>query len=685
MSNKSEKKYRKIKRSRIWSSILEFVLFSVAATVLLAVAVQIIVSYVIDSKMISEYERIEYMARLYDNGLKNKDENIYNLLVEEGHDYMIFSDDGKLLHINGENTISEQSGVVRLSEYGEEILVYRDKERGFVYPGNNGRLAFDFMAFREWISGMDYEEDSDVEDDDVEQVYQIHTKMIKLPVWISVDVDGGNRHFIGKAVFAVNRHETRVLTYLTAAIVALLGCILITMLVVAIKNVVRQKRMINLFFTDIVTDGHNWSWFLIRGERMLRKRSNSRHRFAVISLGFVNYRNYCVCHSVAEGEKLLCRINDLIEKNTKKNEICAHTTSSAFALLLKYSDRAELEGRIKKLIDDLSVMDKDHRFNFQAGVAFIGKTTDTDGRRIHYKDIDLDTEYNNASAAKATLGTSDDSGIAFFDSKLIEEQQWLDKVQEKQQYALDNEEFVVYYQPKYDPRSEKLLGAEALIRWNSPDFGFVSPGKFIPIFEKNGFITEIDHYMLRHVAADQKAWLDKGYDCVPVSVNVSRAHFIESDLAEQIRDIVDKAGTPHEYIEIELTESAFFDDKKALLDTIGRLKSYGFAVSMDDFGSGYSSLNSLKDMPLDVLKLDAEFFRGDTTDGRGQIVVSEAIKLGKQLNMRIVAEGVEVREQVEFLAKEGCDMIQGYYFAKPMSGEDFVKKMQGDVENPQSM
>ena len=162
---------------------------------------------------------------------------------------------------------------------------------------------------------------------------------------------------------------------------------------------------------------------------------------------------------------------------------------------------------------------------------------------------------------------------------------------------------------------------------------------------------------------------------MPVSVNVSRAHFIESDLAEQIRDLVDNEGCPHEYVEIELTESAFFDDKKAMINTISKLKEYGFAVSMDDFGSGYSSLNSLKDMPLDVLKLDAEFFRGVDAGDRGNIVVSEAIRLAKSLNMRTVAEGVEVREQVDFLASQGCDMIQGYFYAKPMPASDYEVRM----------
>ena len=243
--------------------------------------------------------------------------------------------------------------------------------------------------------------------------------------------------------------------------------------------------------------------------------------------------------------------------------------------------------------------------------------------------------------------------------------------------AVVNNEFEVYYQPKYDPKTLELKGAEALIRWNSPEHGFVSPGRFIPIFEKNGFITEIDHYMISHVAADQKMWLDMGYHPGCVSVNVSRAHFAEKDLAIQIRDMVNAAGCPHDLLEIELTESAFFDDQNAMIETIKALKSFGFKVSMDDFGAGYSSLNSLKDMPLDVLKLDAGFFRGDKAGDRGGIVVAETIKLAKRLHMKTVAEGVEEKEQVEFLASQGCDMIQGYYFAKPMPKSDYMQQLAG--------
>lgn len=416
-------------------------------------------------------------------------------------------------------------------------------------------------------------------------------------------------------------------------------------------------------------------WFSFRGEQLLKKRRSAAVSYAVLDLVFVKYRNYCVCHSVIEGEEMLYRVDKILSSSINKRELSAHYASANFVLLLKFKDREELKARIQQIIDKLETIGKEHKFTFHVGAYVVENIKDAKGKALKRKDIDIEREYNNACTARSTLEESDDSGIAFFDENLLEEQKWIDTVMEKRRSAIENEEYVIYYQPKYDPKNNKLRGVEALIRWNSPELGFKSPGTFIPILEKNGFIQDIDHYMITHVARDQKAWLDAGYECVPASVNVSRAHFIEDDLAEQIRDAVDAEGCPRHLLEIELTESAFFDDKKALIDTILKLKEYGFMVSMDDFGSGYSSLNSLKDMPLDILKLDAEFFRGDTNGGRGEIVISKAIALAKSLNMLTVAEGVEFKEQVDFLAEKGCDMIQGYFYAKPMPGEEYAEKM----------
>ena len=666
MASKSEKKYRKIKRSHVWGSLIQFVLFAVVSAVLVAAAIQLILAYIIDTKIAAEYKSIQYMAKLYE--LRTGDDDIYDVLNEEGHGYIVTDAAGNVVYANGENTCGSEGGLITLPAQTEKILVYRDTERGYVYPGSNGRLNLEFEAFRKWLGAEGDEAEKDFD------LVSEHSSMFNLPIWISVDA-GGGEHLVGKALFKANKRDVYMFSALIAAIAVLIVVILVSMLIGAIKSFVRQRRMLDLFFNDMVTGGRNWTWFLVKGEQLLKKRVRSNDRFAVVNLVLVNYRNYCMCHSVAEGEKLLLNVYRKINSSIGRKEICAHTTSSNFALLIKCSDELEARERIEKLIGTLETTGTDHKFSFHAGVFILDMEKGNNGQRFKRDDIDIDTAYNNASTARATLDDNDDSGIAFFDEKLKDEHKWIDTVQERQQAALDNEEFLVYYQPKYDPRTNELKGAEALIRWNSPEFGLVPPGRFIPIFEKNGFITSIDHYMIRHVARDQKAWLDKGCRCVPVSVNVSRAHFVEDDLAEQIRDMVDEIGTPHEFIEIELTESAFFDDKRAMLRTISRLKEYGFAVSMDDFGSGYSSLNSLKDMPLDVLKLDAEFFRDESAGKRGQIVVSEAIRLAKNLNMRIVAEGVEVREQVDFLAGEGCDMIQGYFFAKPMPGNEYEDRM----------
>ena len=206
----------------------------------------------------------------------------------------------------------------------------------------------------------------------------------------------------------------------------------------------------------------------------------------------------------------------------------------------------------------------------------------------------------------------------------------------------------------------------------------ITPNPFITIFEENGFITRLDDYMISEVAKLQSEWKIHGQKQVPVSVNVSRVNFVKEDLAEHICRLVDGYGAAHAGIELELTESAFFGNKELLQKILKELKMCGFSISMDDFGAGYSSLNSLKDLPIDVLKLDMDFFRGDGSKERGEIVVKETIRLAKSLHMKIVAEGIEKKEQVEFLAEQGCDMIQGYYFAKPLPVSEFNERAERD-------
>ena len=675
---KKKKKYQRLRKNKVGLTLIMCVFIALISDFLITLFSSMLISYIVDSKFTEEYKAVSYMAKMYDAA---SDEGVYSLLNEEGRTYCISDMHGKTIYKNGENTIGNSNGKVTLprinsdsdsTRLNQDITIYVDKTtEDFVYIDEGGEIKIDFLTIVKLLNNLS---------DNTNIAVNRGESSVELPVWIAIDVKNGTQVFYGKANLKIYFSDAMYIFIFFLAGIGLVSIIVLALLINLISSVISQKKINKVFYTDPVTGGNNWMWFATRAQGLLKGKK--KMNFAVLDVVLVKYRNYCICHSVTEGEQLLVKVDGILNEMIKrKPEVAGHYASANFALMFKYNTREELEARIKELLEKLEKIDTQHRLTFHIGV-YPMEVIKQNGKIVARKDIDIDREYNNACTARDTLSDCDDSGIAFYDEKLVSEQRWVEEVMNRFKKAIANEEFVVYYQPKYDPKTDKLRGAEALIRWNCPDdeIGFKNPGEFIPILERNGAIPDIDHYMIEHVARDQKAWLDAGYECVPISVNVSRAHFIENDLAYQIKECVDKIGTPHNLIEIEVTESAFFDDKKVMIDTILKLKEYGFMVSMDDFGSGYSSLNSLKDMPLDVLKLDAEFFRGEVSGGRGEIVVSEAIKLAKNLNMVTVAEGVEEREQVEFLAKQGCDMIQGYVYDKPMPAENYMLKMERDPE-----
>lgn len=352
-----------------------------------------------------------------------------------------------------------------------------------------------------------------------------------------------------------------------------------------------------------------------------------------------------------------------LKKQITRKELLAYHDEADFGLLISYIDEEDLLFRINKLEDTLKATVQNIKLYFKFGIC----VADANDREI-------DSLYNNATSALELLDEDSEEKLVSYDIEMKKQQLWERKVLDEMDKALVTKQFKLYLQPKYSTKEEKLAGAEALVRWIHPVEGLIPPNKFIPIFENNGFILQLDDYMLEEVAAQQARWLSEGKELFPISVNVSRAHFTREDLAEHISAIVDKYNVPHQYIELELTESAFFDDKYVLIDTVNQLRHNGFIVSMDDFGAGYSSLNSLKELTIDVLKIDADFFRGIDSVDKGMLIVSEVINLAKKLNMKIVAEGIERKEQVDFLTAQDCDLIQGYYFAKPMSIEEFEEK-----------
>ena len=230
-----------------------------------------------------------------------------------------------------------------------------------------------------------------------------------------------------------------------------------------------------------------------------------------------------------------------------------------------------------------------------------------------------------------------------------------------------------FNQPKYNVKGEKpvLTSAEALVRWDHPDFGFISPSEFIPLFEDNGLIQKLDNYVWNKAASQIKEWKNRFGISLPVSVNISRVDMYDPQLVETFKEIVEKNGITCEELLLEITESAYTEDANQIIRVVKDLRAIGFKVEMDDFGTGYSSLNMISDLPIDVLKLDMQFIRQAFSKRKDTKLLEIIIEIANYLCATVVAEGVETEEQMLSLKEIGCDIIQGFYFSKPVAPEEF--------------
>ena len=247
--------------------------------------------------------------------------------------------------------------------------------------------------------------------------------------------------------------------------------------------------------------------------------------------------------------------------------------------------------------------------------------------------------------------------------------------------AADERQFKVFYQPKYDIQADppRLASAEALIRWKHPELGMISPGEFIPLFEGNGLISVVDNFVWKEAAAQITAWREKYGFTLPVSVNVSRADVFDPTLVERLADLVESNGLDYGSIKLEVTETAYADDANQVLEVIRRLRERGFEIEMDDFGSGYSSLNMLSDMPVDVLKMDMKFIRNIENSETDRKLVTLILDIAKFLDVSVVAEGVETEGQLAILRSGNCDLVQGYFFSRPLPPEEFEQLIRREI------
>lgn len=361
------------------------------------------------------------------------------------------------------------------------------------------------------------------------------------------------------------------------------------------------------------------------------------------------------------GDSVLMRVGSLLSREAFGRGICGRLSGDVFAFCLREED-FDLEAMLQSqrfLSENIGL---DYNLVLHNGIY-----------PVLEPGIDVSRMCDRANLARMAVKGDYTRRYAYYDEdmrhSILAEQNILNDMQR----ALSDGAFVLYLQPVYSLNFNKTVSAEALVRWNHPDKGVIEPGHFIPLFERNRFITNLDHYMweltCRYIA-DRR---ERGLPHIPISVNVSRVNLFQSDLVMDLTALLDKYRLTPSMLRLEITESAYMDDPSQLIAASENLRKAGFKIIVDDFGSGYSSLNMLKDIPLDMLKLDMKFISGIGPSSRAASVLFGVIRIAQSLGMMTVAEGVETKFQVDFLRSLGCDNIQGYYYAKPLPVKEFER------------
>ena len=364
----------------------------------------------------------------------------------------------------------------------------------------------------------------------------------------------------------------------------------------------------------------------------------------------------------AYGDEVLRKIGEKV-RDVVKNAggiVCRRSADTFLVYCPHRSDYPEILDRVSVLLSGNDK--KENRVWLRMGVY-----ADVD------KGIDIERRFDRAKQAADTVKNSFAKAIGIYDDSLLEQERQTEELLEDFAAAIREKQFLVYYQPKYDiTRSEPVLSsAEALVRWKHPKRGMVSPGAFIPVFEKNGLIQELDNYVWNEAAAQIRDWKERFGVSVPVSVNISRIDMYDPYFIEKLDDIVARNGLEHRELLLEITESAYTEDSAQIVSTVKQLREKGFRIEMDDFGTGYSSLNMISDLPIDALKLDMQFIRNAFRERKDTRLLEVIFHLAESLEVPTIAEGVETAEQMLTLKSMGCDIVQGYYFSRPLPANEF--------------
>lgn len=431
-----------------------------------------------------------------------------------------------------------------------------------------------------------------------------------------------------------------------------------------------NKNLMRMAFVDPVTGGYSRMRFHMESERKIKEGLPGE--YMIVSVDISKFKLINDIFGSESGDRILRYVYQEFKKFISNDELLSRVSADHFEILIHTRSQDEIIKKLEQISKSINRFNENltQKYYLTLSVGI-----------YHIKDHKMPFIYiqDRAIAARKEQEKTyvDQFFTCVFYNGLERKKMLLEKdMENKMNDALENHEFVVYLQPKVELKHNEIAGAEALVRWKDKKSGLIPPNDFIPLFEKNGFIVKLDLYVFEQVCQQLQQWIQEGKRVVPVSVNLSRIHLDNPDFLQKFIEVQKKYHIPSNLLEIEMTETVAYEKQEMFLQATEKIHEAGFGCSMDDFGSGYSSLNTLKDIKVDTVKLDKAFFsEGDAENEREKAVIESVISMAKKLHMKTVSEGVEIMEQVEFLKSIQCDMIQGYVFSKPLPMEVFEKKL----------
>lgn len=441
-----------------------------------------------------------------------------------------------------------------------------------------------------------------------------------------------------------------------------------------IRNNRKHKKILeSLAFYDHLTSLYNYQKFKIEGDKLFLNRNHTL--LAVLYLDINDFKIINELYGYKYGDKILVQFANSLKELISTPDIICRINADNFLIMKSYQDKIELINLCQKINQQFCNLIKslDNKNNT---LVKIGICCYEDDQTI--SGIDGLIDCSHLALNSYILGQT--NNYCFYNSKMHDQMIRKVAIENNMESALLNNEFTFYLQPKYAPNGQDLLGAEALVRWIEPSGNLIMPGEFIPIFEQNGFILKMDEYIFESVCKFLHQRIIDGLPIVPISINISRLHLYQDDFIERYSKIKNKYNLPDKLVELEITENILLDNIDKIRTIIIELQNNGFTCSIDDFGSGYSSLNSLKDLPFEVIKLDRLFLINSYDTKRSQEIIKAIVEMAKTIDIKTVAEGVETPSQLEFLKTIDCDMIQGYIFSKPQPIKEFEELLKNQNE-----